>query len=134
METGPRFIVSIRRTGEARDRTCDDIFVRNADQFNSAFSNAHRTLYHLKEVVHNASMIMNSSSFKHFIDTTNEYVVSKEHTLMSIYSMLSREAVQDDSIKLKYFSFEVDTREQALHENIDEMIIDIQHQENTSVQ
>ena len=98
-----------------------DIFVRNAEQFNSVLSNAHRTLYHLKEVIHNTSLVMNSLSLKQFINTMNEYVVSKEHTLMKIYSMLAGEDIQADIIKLKYFSFEVDTREQALHENIDEM-------------
>ena len=64
-----------------------------------------------------------NTTIKLFIDTTNEYVESKQHSLTDVYTVLSSESVQSAINLLKDFSFEVDTREPTLFEYITNLII-----------
>ena len=91
-------------------------------EFTSVFINAHEVVSHVDEVVHHSILAMNSA-IKFFIGVTNEYVESKQHSLTDVHSVLLSEKVQLAITQLKDFSFEVDTREQALYEHITNLII-----------
>ena len=95
---------------------------RKYDYFKSVFLNTYQSMHHLKEIVHDSIFAMNTT-IKLFIDITNEYVESMQHSLTDVYTVLSTESIHSAISLLKDFSFEVDTKEQTLFEYMTNWII-----------
>ena len=91
----------------------DDTF-RQRKMFYDTYSDIYDIIFQLDEIV-NISVHNMNSSFKSFIDMTYDFVDSKQHSMTSVFSVLSSESTQTVINKLKEFSFEVDTRQQALY-------------------
>ena len=94
-----------------------ELSIRRSEEFRIEFYSMYEMLSILQDVVQNNLNNMNSV-FKRLIGITQEYSESKQHSLMEIYSELLSENVQAAITTLKDFSFEVDSRQQALQEYI----------------
>ena len=93
-----------------------DDTARQRKKFYDAMTKIYQTFYQLEEIFNNSISIMNSS-FKSFIDMTYDLVESKQHSMTSVFFVFSSESTQSAINKLKEFSFEVDTRQQAIYSN-----------------
>ena len=58
------------------------------------------------------------STFKSFINMTHEFMDDKRHSITELYSVFSSDNMQSAISKLKDFSFEVNTRQQAKQGNL----------------
>ena len=94
--------------------------IRHRDEFYGIFYHTEETLLHLAETIDHGKLIMNSE-LKNFKDIANQFVEFKQHSLTDVYAVLYSDNVQTAITKLKAFSFEVDTRGQALYDHINSL-------------
>ena len=90
-----------------------DGIVRERKTFHDTYFHIYGILFKLNEIVNTSVHNMNSS-FKSFIDMTHDFSEFKQHSMTNVVFVLSSESTQAAINKLKEFSFEIDTRQQAL--------------------